>query len=491
MTRTSIALSLFLLASITCSTTPNTARPGATTADVDGGDWRATQPTAGPEPQLQAPVPTREILNNGLTVLWVNKNKLPLVSLTVLIRAGSASDPKDRAGLASMVGEMLRSGTKSRTADQINDEIETLGTGLHVSADQDTLELSLTTLTGNLPAALDVIADLLQNPTFPAAELERVRRKQLATLTRMLDDPRTVAGNIFAKAVFGDHPYGHTSLGNHAAVQAMSRKDVVGFYRRNIVPGNTAIIFVGDIDTEAASRATKHALGAWSTPGAGTSPPPSPITQPAQVTLVHKADAPQSQLAVGQLGISRAHPDYFALLLCNAILGGEFTSRINMNLREDKGYTYGAYSSLQLLRGAGTFAVVTGVETTATSAAVAEILKEIAAIREADVSADELEDAKHKYTLSLPGYFQTVQTIAAMVANIYAHDLPLDYYQQVPEKIAAVNVADIRRVAQEHLQPQTLSVVVVGDKSKVVEGLKNLERGTIVELDANGSPLDN
>ncbi|MEE8410435.1 MAG: pitrilysin family protein [Myxococcota bacterium] len=446
-------------------------------------------PPSGPAPVLRAPVPTRTILDNGLTVLTVHKSGLPLVSLALVIRSGSATDPADRLGVAGFVAEAMHTGTKTRTAEQIADEVETRGAALHASASEDSMTIEATALEANFPAVFDVLADVLINPKFDPQEIERVRRRRLGRLAQSMDDPRSTAGRVFRRVVFGDHPYGHRAIGHRKSLEKISRRDLKAFYGAHLRPSNVAVVIVGSLDDQTALEHVRRRLGSWKG-GTGTSKPPSDAQdQAAAVILVDREEAPQSQLRIGHLGVKRSHPDYFSIVMCNAILGGLFNSRINMNLREDKGYTYGARSAFDFLRGRGSFVVATGVETGVTVPAIREILAEIETIRDADVSAEELINAKSRYSLSLAGYFQTVDAVASMIGNIYTYDLPLDYYQKLPEYIAGVSIEDVRRVAQTYLRPDNLSIVVVGDANEVKASLAELGRGDVQWRDAAGDPL--
>ena len=238
-----------------------------------------------------------------------------------------------------------------------------------------------------------------------------------------------------------------------------------------------------------AKAAIESTFGQWKSKNGILAPPKEPSPNSTGIFLVDKPGAAQSQLRIGHLGVARNHPDYFSIVLCNAILGGLFNSRINMNLREDKGYTYGARSYFGFNRGVGSFGVYTGVKSDVTTAAIVEVLKEITTIRTVDVGAEELTNAKNRYSLSLPGYFQTVGGIASMFSNIFTYDLPMTYYQDLPTNLRKVTVADVRRVAETYLQPEKMAIVIVGDKTTVAPTLKALDRGEVQMRDAKGDAL--
>lgn len=465
-----------------CATTGAEAR-----ADAASGprSFRSGPPDPGPAPELKAPVPARKVFDNGLTVFTVQRGTLPLVSLQVVIRSGSAADPSDLPGVAGFLGDVLKAGTTSRSAARIAEEIETLGSSLDVSVAEDAITITCTTLSENFGAVFDVVADLVMNPAFSPSEIERVRRQRLADLAEERDDPARTANRVFRRAVFHDHPYGHTPLGTEAAVARIDADALEAFYRASFVPQNTAVVVVGGLDPEVALLEVEARLDPWQREAVELPPLPEPDELPAGITLVDKRNSAQSELRVGHLGVKRAHPDYFPTIMLNAVLGGMFNSRINMNLREDKAYTYGARSTFAFLRAGGYFGVFTAVRTDATGPALTEILKEIDRMIDTGVSDEELRGAKNRYSLSLPGYFQTVEGIGAMVSNIYLYDLPLDYYQQMPPAIEAVTRADILRVAKDRLHPRELSITVVGDEMQITTGLGELQRGAIRRVSAD------
>jgi zinc protease len=462
------------------------APPSAATA---AEDFRSQPPPAGEVPELRAPVPEKRVLGNGLTVYVVEKRDLPLVHARFVLESGSANDPRGKLGLAGFVADMLKAGTKTRNAQQIADEIETLGASLDISVDEDATSVGFTSMTPNYPAALDVVTDVLQNSVFAKDEVERTRKRRLAALEQQADDPSSTATRVFQEVVFGAHPYAHLVLGHEADVSKMTQADLLAFYKKSFRPANTSVIVVGDVTVDAAIDLITRKVGGWKGDTSATPPPPDATPRGRELTLVNRADAPQSQLRIGHLGVARSHPDYFPLIMANAILGGMFNSRINMNLREAKGYTYGARSAFDFLRSRGSFVVYSGVRSDVTAEAIREVLKEINLMRESNVSPEELLHAKNSYSLSLPSMFQTVGAIASMVANIHVYDLPLDYYQHLPEKIAAVTIDDVRRVTREHINPEQLSITVVGNKNQVEPALRDLGIGDLKLRAADGTPL--
>jgi zinc protease len=478
---------LLALAVPACAGKP-TPPPVAAPEPPKAVDFRDTPPPAGPTAFLAAPTPLSRALPNGLTVLVVPKRDLPLVAVRVVFKAGSASDPASLPGVAAFTGDLLRAGTRTRKATAIADAVETLGSRLEVSVDEDTLSVGATALTTSFGGVFDVLADVLQSSTFAADELERSRKRRLAAYAQETDDPESLAERVTREVVYGKHPYGHSTLGDDASLARISRADVVAWAEAHLRPANAAVIVAGDVDPELAVAEVEKRLGSWKGKPGAEPPPAAPKPQPPDVVLVPRPGAPQSQLRLSHLGIARTAPDYESTLVMNEILGGMFSSRINLNLRESKGYTYGAYSYFDANRAPGSFVAGAGVRTDATAQSVHEVLAEIDGMRDRDVTDEELRHAKDGFALSLPGRFQTIGSLAGMVSNVWVQGFPLDYYSQLPARVQAVTIADVRRAAQVHLIPEQLSIVVVGDPAVVAEGLTALGRGELELRAADGKP---
>jgi zinc protease len=471
---------------------PEQPSPPAMAPAPADDSFRATPPAPGPLRQVRAPVPVREVLENGLTVLVVPKRDLPLVHVDIVILGGASRDPAGLPGLAAFVADMLKEGTKTRDAKTIADEVESLGASLDVGAEADLVGLSFTALAESFTPVLSVAADVLRHSVFSPTEIERVRKRRLAALAEEEDDPPTAASNLLLRVVMGDHPYGHPASGTKGAVAHLGRGDLVRYADTYVRPGNCAVVLVGDLTPEAALAAVRQQLGSWKGRG-GREPPvpaplPAPVPQPPIIAMMDRREAPQTQVRVGELGVARTDADYFPLLVANDILGGMFNSRINQDLREDKGLTYGAASAFDFWRAPGPFYVAAAVRTDGTGEAVRDILQEIERMRTSDVSERELLEAKNSLSLSLPGELETVGRIAGMMANLFIYDLPLDYYTTVPERISAVDLADVRRVAVRHWHPERLSLVVVGDRALIEADLAKLGRGTPVLRTPEGRP---
>jgi zinc protease len=444
-------------------------------------DWRATPPGPGPGRPLQLPVAQRFVLPNGLTVMLFEQHNLPVVAANLVMLAGSDQNPLDRPGLASFTADLLDEGTATRSSLQIAEELDGLGAALGAGSSMDTSSLSLRTLSYSTGAAFAVLADVVQNPAFAPEEIERGRTSRQTQLVQQRDNPTAIAQRALVEALYGvEHPYGFIELGTAASLKAITRDEVQAFWRAGYTPGNAALVVAGDVTlAQLRPLAEKH-FGAWK--GA---PKKGPIPSGKQVTagrtlVIDRGASPQTALRVGMIGAPRATPDYVPLSVMNNALGGLFSSRINMNLREKNGFTYGANSGFAFRRGPGPFLVGTSVRTDVTAPAVTEIFNEIGRMRAEPVTPAELDLARDSLSRSLPGQFETAGDSAATGSAIFAYDLPLDYFSKLPAQIDAVTAADVQRVAKEYLQPEKMVTVAVGETAKIEAPLKALP-GAVVE----------
>jgi zinc protease len=451
--------------------------------------WRQTVPAAGPARPLQIPTPTTAVLPNGLTLILSERRGLPLVSANLVFKSGSDSNPQDRPGLASFMTAMLDQGTSTRGALQIADEVAHLGARLGTSSSMDAITVSASSLSKNFPAVFNLLADITLRPAFPAEEIERQRADRLGQLVELRDRPPQLAGVVMASALYGPrHPYGYAELGTEPALKAVTRADMTRFWEQHFVPNNAALVVAGDITMDELRSLATKAFGAWQR---GNPPRPSlgsPATTMARIVIVDKPGSPQTQLRVAAIGAPRSSPDFRALQVMNNALGGLFSSRINMNLREQHGYSYGAYSQFIFRRSAGPFSIGGGVRTDATAPAVSEIFKEVAGIREMALSAEELQKAKDALANSLPGAFETNGTIVGSFANIFIYDLGADYYTRYAREVNAVTAEQALDVARRYVVPERLVVIAVGDRAAIEGELRKLNLGTVEIRDLDGKP---
>jgi zinc protease len=356
----------------------------------------------------------------------------------------------------------------------------------------DASTVAVTSLRKTFPAALEILADVALNPSFPQAEIERQRASRLASLVQQRDNPQQIAQRVLVSALYGSkHPYGYIEIGTEASNKAITREVLEGFWKQNFVANNAALVVVGDIDEAEVRSLVTKSLGGWQK---GTPAQPalgSPETTAAKLIVVDKPGSPQTQVWVGTIGVSRKTPDYAAIQVLNTGLGGQASSRLNMNLREDKGYSYGAFSGFLTRKSAGPFFAVSGVRTDVTGPAIGEMLKEVGNMGSKPLSSEEMTQSKDSLVRSLPGDFETNQSTAATFGAIYVYDLGLDYWAKYPAMIEGVNPASVEAAAKKYLQPDTLHVVAVGDKAQIVQQIEklNLNLGVPELRDASGAIL--
>jgi len=452
--------------------------------------WRANPPKAGLSPQLNLPVPEIFKLDSGLTVVYNYRPGLPVVAVDLVFNTGSGANPIDKPGLASFTANMLQQGTTKRNATQIADEAALLGTTLFSNANMDASSVGTSSLSKNFSGALDLVADIVLHPTFPPDEVERRRAARLAAIANDRGEPNIVVSRTGVAALFGPrHPFGYDNTGTEESNKAMSRDDMMNFWRTNYVPNNAALVVAGNISKDDLKALANEKFGTW---GAGEAARPkigSPETTKAKIVLVDRPGAQQTMLRLLQLGVGRATPDYAALEVMNSELGGLFSSRINMNLREEHGFTYGASSQFVYRRSQGYFAVGGGIRTDATAPAVTEIFKEIRRMLDTPMAAEELALAKDSQSRSLPGMFEGAGEAAGALAEIFLYDLAPDYYAKLPERLSAVTADDAEVVAKKYLHPEQMILVCVGDRAKIEPELKKLDLGAIEIRDADGKVI--
>lgn len=447
---------------------------------------RSAPPTPGPVPALKLPAIQKRTLSNGLPVWIVELHKVPVVHVALVVKSGTGADPRGQFGIANLTAEMLDEGAGTRTALQIADAVDYLGASLSTSSTSDGSFVELHVPVARLGDGLPLMADVTIRPTFPPEELQRVREDLLTSLVEARDDPSSLIRFAFPRLVFGaQHRYGTMPLGTSGALKGFTVADLRQFHARHYVPSNAALIVTGDVTAASAVARLETAFGAWK----GAAAPAASVPAAAQLTarhvyLIDKPDAAQSQIRIGWIGVPRSTPDYFALRVLNTILGGSFTSRLNQNLREEHGYSYGATSTFDMRSAAGPFYATAGVQTDKTSEALTEFFKELDAIRKL-VPQAEIDKAKNYLALLMPRSFETTESLAGSLAPMFVYNLAPDYYATYTEHVRAVTSADVQRVAERYIQPDKFAVVIVGDRKVIEPGIKALNLGTIktVEID--------
>jgi zinc protease len=446
---------------------------------------RSHPPAIGPAPALHLPAIEKRTLSNGLSVWIMGVHKVPTVHLELAIRAGIASDPAGKYGVSSLTADMLDEGAGARNALEIADAIDFLGAELSTTGSADASFVDLHVPVARLADALPVLADVVARPTFPEAELKRLRDERLAALLEAQDDPEQLIQFAFPRLVFGpQHRYGTPAIGTAAGLRNITVEDLKAFHASFYQPSNAALMVTGDVTPDAIVPALEKTLGSWK---GGPAAKPAVPSQAAQLTsrhvyLIDKPGAAQSQIRIGWVGVPRSTPDYFAVRVLNTILGEAFTSRLNTNLREVHGYAYGASSRFDMRLSAGAFYAAAGVQTDKTVDALKEFFIELDRIHQ-PVPAGELEKAKNYDALLLPRDFETSRGEARALAQIFVYGLPGDYYETYGSHIRAVTAAGVKRAADKYVQPDKFDIVIVGDLKVIEEGVKaaNLGPVTVVE----------
>jgi predicted Zn-dependent peptidase len=428
-------------------------------------------------------------LANGAELIVTQKRDLPLVAFSINIVGGSyLYEPADKLGLASFTAQMLSEGTTTRSAEQLSEAQQMLGLTISVNVGGETGSIGFSALRDKAEPGMALVADMLLNSTFPAPALERIRGRTLVQLQQQRDQPNAIANNVFAKVVYGDqHPYGRVVT--EATVNAVTRDDVVAFAKSYFQPGRAVITVTGDVEPTVMREAVEKAFAAW--PAGGAKPawdyPPTPTPKAATIYLVDKPKAAQSVFAIGLPGPNRYTPDWYAIQVMNNILGVLFQSRLNHNIREEKGYSYGVFSNFAYGRGPGAFRAGGGIVTAKTDSALIEFMKEFRGARgDVPFTDDEITQGKESLIQSLPSRWSSVNGLGASIGSLYVQDLPETFFRDLARNINAVTRDDLVRVARKYIDLDHLNIVIVGDRSVIEEPLKKTGIAPIVHLDLDG-----
>ena len=447
----------------------------------------ATRPIPGPAREYHFPAFTKSILANGITVIVARVTKLPLVSVATLLGSTALADAPGKEGLAELTAQALREGTDQRNGVRLALDLEKLGTSLETGADWDSTVASMTVLRANLDRAFEIFAETLTSPAFRVEDIERLKSERLAERMQLLDEPRGLADESFSKFLYApDVRYAAPMSGSSKSVKAITREDVEGLYRRNYSPSSTTVIFAGDITQDDAVELVESTLGGWKGERGVPYVEADRIARPTRaIEIVTKPDAAQSELRLGHLGVPRTHPDYFSIVVMNAVLGGLFSSRINLNLREAHGYTYGASSYFDWRRQSGPFVISTAVQSEVTAAAISETLKEIDSMREREIGHDELTLATSYLEGVFPIRYETTAAIASALANLVTFDLPESYFDTYRSNISSVTTRDVLESARKYVRPEELQIVVVGNVELTREPVEALAFGPLTVREAS------
>lgn len=469
---------------ITATLIFTTAAPLA--AQVD----RSTPPRLGPAPELKLPPVVVRQLPNGLRLMVVERHKLPIADFVLVVPTGATANPPAQAGVAGLAADMLTEGTTTRTALQIADQIGFLGVSLGAQSGWDATTVSLTTPTAQLDSALALFADVSLHPSFPAAEWKRIREERLTSLLQLRDRGPAIASRVYPAVLYGQgSAYGRPATGTETSVGAMTDADVRAFYAAHFLPNQATLIAVGDITPADLERRIGALFGGWVGGSETMAAVPTPKTAaPTAIYLVDKPGAAQSSFRIGSVGVARSTPDYFPIQVMNTALGGSFTSRLNQELREVKGYTYGAFSNFDMRRAAGPFTAQAEVVSAKTDSALIGFMTELRQIRDT-IPAAELTKTKRYIELELPSAFETTGDIANRLTAVALYGLPLDYFNHYVANIEAVTQGDVQRVAQKYIDPSHMAIVIVGDQKSIEAPLRATNVAPIVHLDLNANPV--
>ncbi|HEX4348368.1 MAG TPA: pitrilysin family protein [Vicinamibacterales bacterium] len=459
-----------------------TAAVGAQTQAPD----RSKPPALGPAVPVKLPSIQKSKLSNGLPVWIVEMHKVPVVQVNLLVLTGSVDEVPGKYGIGSLTAAMLEEGAGTRSALDIADAIDFLGADLNSGVGIDSTGIRLHTTVAKLADALPIMADVALRPTFPPSELERLRQQRLTSLAQARDSPETVSSLAFARVLFGQaHRFGTATLGTSDTIKSFTPTELRAYYHAVYRPEHSVMLVVGDVTPAKVLPLLETNFGKWRAAAVAASThvalPAPPARASRGVYIVDKPGAAQSQIRIGMVGVPRSTPDYFPVQVMNMVLGGSFDSRLNMNLREKHGYTYGAQSQFDMRVSAGPFTATAGVQTDKTAEALKEFFNELNAILE-PVSADELTRAKNNITLRFPERFETTTDVSDRLEQLLVYQLPDDYFSSYVRKTQAVTAADAQRVAKAHLSPAQMAVVVVGDQKVIEPAIEGLNLGPITHL---------
>ena len=464
------------------------ARPARVEARVQQFD-RTKPPAPGKVPELKVPAWTTGKLSNGAQLIVAERRGLPLVSFSITFSGGANQFEKpDKLGVAAFTTAMMREGTKTRDAEALALALQMLGTTVGAGIGDESGSISFLSTTEKFAPTLEILADMLLNSTFPAPALERLRGQRLVSLANQNAQPGFIGDRVFSRVLYGTaHPFGQ--LPDEATIKAVTRDDVAAFHKEYFQPGRAIVTVVGDIDAATAKAAVEKTLAAW--PTGGTVPsfdyPPIPDARATAIYLVDKPGAKQSVFNIGLPGPPRNTPDYMALQVMNFILGGHFQSRLNANIREEKGYSYGVNSGFAYGKGPGPFTAGGDIVSDKTDAALVEFMKELRGIHGGrPLTDEEMQTAKDTLIQRLPAQFSSVSAIGSTITNLYLQGLPPDYYQNYAKAVRAVTKEDVLRVAKKYVDLEHLNIVIVGDRASIEAPLKATGIAPIVILDQEG-----
>lgn len=434
--------------------------------------FRSQAPAPLPPRPISIPMPRETTLSNGLSLVVVEDNRLPLISYRLAFRVGGAFDPPDLPGLTDLLAGLLPEGTESKTSRQIADEIARMGASLSAGATSDYTIVAASTLSQFNEAVLALLAEVALEPSFPENEVSLAKQNTKESLRQQRAQPSFLASEMVARVMFGNHPYSVVAP-TPESIDRSSRDEFVKFHRSKLVPNNAVLIVVGDVRYDEVLKQAESLFSTWQRGEEFVSNfPAPPVRTTRQAYLIDRPGSAQSNIVIANSGITRTSPDYFPMMLMHTVLGANASSRLFMNLREDKGYTYGAYSTLDARRTAGTFRVTAEVRTPVTGDSLKEFFYELNRIRSEPVAEKELADAKSYLTGVFPIRLETQEGLTDQLVQIKMLNLPNDYLQMYRDRVQAVTTEEIQRVALEYVKPDEAALIVVGDGAQVLDQMK-------------------
>lgn len=443
--------------------------------------WRKTRPTPPAPSEPKVPKFQQASLENGLTILVSERHELPIVGLSIAIKAGTAAEPKGKAGVAELTYDMLLEGTGKLDALALDRAFGELGVTPRVSTGGDGAMVSAQPLTRNADAVLKLMAETVLRPRFEKTDFERLKKLRRESLVNAYSNPGFLASEAFAAVVYGeDHPYGHLAAGTPRSIESLTLADVKNFYKANVGPKTAALIATGDVTMEQAKQWAEKYFGAWKGSAKVLPAPPPPKTGARQhVVLVPKPGLNQTTVLMGRPGIAANHGDEAELELASSVFGGFFSSRLNMNLRERLGYTYGASAGASARRGVGSVSARSPVKATVTAPAIGEFLKELQELKTKPITEAELNAAREGLVRALPGSFETVGSLTGTVANLWFEDRPLDHYQRYLEDLQTSDAKEVQSVAEKYFAADQLQLILVGDPEVIQKAVAELKLGEV------------
>jgi zinc protease len=451
---------------------------------------RAKIPPPGKPPALRVPSWTKSTLANGAELIVSEKHDLPLVAFTITFQGGTyQTENAMRRGVGSLTAAMMNEGTRAKDGEALSNALQLLGTSVNVNVGGETGSIGFQSTTGKFPQTLDILADMLLNPAFPAEALERLRAQRLVALTQAKDQPASIASRAFPRLLYGAmHPFGQNVT--EESLKAITREDVVAFHKAYFQPLRALVSVVGDVNSANVKATIEKALAGWPRGGERQNfeYPTLPATHAPTIFLVDKPGAAQSTFAIGNPGPPRNTPDYYALQVMNTMLGGMFQSRLNANIREEKGYSYGVSSSFAFGKGPGAFRSGGDIVSGKTDAALVEFMKELRGIGGSrPITDEELATAKDSLIQRLPGTFASVTSVNGALVTLWTQGLPDNYYQQYASKISDIRKEDVLRVAKQYIDLDHLTIVIVGDRTTIEGPLKATGIAPITLTDIEGN----